>query len=84
VIDILDIFAFIVFAVLLNDRPRSCSTSLKRQRRAFAGASGLCCIIGAGDLAAAVAIYTNTGKPVHIISKVAIRMKKWLLYVVPS
>jgi hypothetical protein len=23
-------------------------------------------------------------KPVHIISKVAIRMKKWLLYVIPS
>jgi multidrug resistance efflux pump len=31
-----------------------------------------------------VAIYTNKGKPVHIISKVALRMKKWLLYVVPS
>jgi len=30
------------------------------------------------------AIYTNKGKPVHIISKVALRMKKWLLYVVPS
>lgn len=31
-----------------------------------------------------VAIYTNAGKPVHIISKVALRMKKWLLYVLPS
>ncbi len=31
-----------------------------------------------------VAIYTDRGKPVHIISKVALRMKKWLLYVVPS
>jgi hypothetical protein len=31
-----------------------------------------------------VAIYTNYGKPVHIISKVALRMKKWLLYVLPS
>jgi multidrug resistance efflux pump len=31
-----------------------------------------------------VAIYTDHGKPVHIISKVAIRMKKWLLYVIPS
>ena len=31
-----------------------------------------------------VAIYTNRGKPVHIISKVALRMKKWQLYVVPS
>ena len=30
------------------------------------------------------AIYTHTGKPTHIISKVAIRMKKWLLYVIPS
>jgi len=37
--------------------------------------------MGAGG---AVAIYTKEGKPVHIISKVAIRMKKWLLYVVPS
>ena len=27
-----------------------------------------------------VAIYTDRGKPVHIISKVALRMKKWLLY----
>jgi membrane fusion protein, multidrug efflux system len=24
------------------------------------------------------------GKPTHIISKVAIRMKKWLLYVMPT
>jgi multidrug resistance efflux pump len=31
-----------------------------------------------------VAIYTKVGKPVHVISKVALRMKKWLLYVVPS
>jgi multidrug resistance efflux pump len=31
-----------------------------------------------------VAIYTHTGKPTHIISRVAIRMKKWLLYVIPS
>lgn len=30
------------------------------------------------------AIYTKRGKPVHIISKIAIRMKKWLLYVMPS
>ncbi len=37
--------------------------------------------LGAGGT---VAIYTNYGKPVHIISKVAIRMKKWLLYVIPS
>jgi multidrug resistance efflux pump len=37
--------------------------------------------LGAGGT---VAIYTDYGKPVHIISKVAIRMKKWLLYVVPS
>jgi multidrug resistance efflux pump len=37
--------------------------------------------LGAGG---AVAIYTNYGKPVHIISKVSIRMKKWLLYVLPS
>jgi multidrug resistance efflux pump len=31
-----------------------------------------------------VAIYTDYGKPVHIVSKVVIRMKKWLLYVLPS
>jgi multidrug resistance efflux pump len=37
--------------------------------------------LGAGGT---VAIYTDHGKPVHIVSKVAIRMKKWLLYVVPS
>jgi multidrug resistance efflux pump len=37
--------------------------------------------LGAGGT---VAIYTTGGKPVHIISKVAIRMKKWLLYVLPS
>jgi hypothetical protein len=30
------------------------------------------------------AIYNKKGKPVHIISKVTLRMKKWLLYVVPS
>jgi multidrug resistance efflux pump len=37
--------------------------------------------LGAGGT---VAIYTDHGKAVHIISKVAIRMKKWLLYVLPS
>jgi multidrug resistance efflux pump len=37
--------------------------------------------LGAGGT---VAIYTDHGKPVHIISKVTIRMKKWLLYVLPS
>src|SRR5579872_2027220 len=37
--------------------------------------------IGSGGSAA---IYTHVGKPTHIISKVAIRMKKWLLYVVPT
>ena len=37
--------------------------------------------MGSGGTAA---IYTNKGKPVHIISKVALRMKKWLLYVMPS
>ena len=36
---------------------------------------------GAGG---AVAIYTDRGKPVHVISKVAIRMKKGLLYVLPT
>ena len=29
-------------------------------------------------------IYTQAGKATHVISKVAIRMKKWLLYVMPS
>jgi multidrug resistance efflux pump len=37
--------------------------------------------LGAGGT---VAIYTEEGKPVHIISKVTIRMEKWLLYVIPS
>jgi membrane fusion protein (multidrug efflux system) len=37
--------------------------------------------LGAGGV---VAIYTAEGKPVHIISKVTIRMKKWALYVLPS
>jgi len=37
--------------------------------------------LGAGGT---VTIYTNHGKPVHMVSKVAIRMKKWLLYVMPS
>ncbi len=37
--------------------------------------------LGAGGT---VAIYTDKGKPVHIVSKVTIRMKKWLLYVLPS
>jgi hypothetical protein len=37
--------------------------------------------LGAGGM---VAIYTTSGKPVHIISKVTIRMEKWLLYVFPS
>ena len=37
--------------------------------------------LGAGGI---VAIYTEHGAPVHIISKVAIRMKKWLLYVFPA
>ncbi len=37
--------------------------------------------LGAGGT---VAIYTDKGKPVHIISKVTIRMKKWMLYVLPT
>jgi membrane fusion protein, multidrug efflux system len=37
--------------------------------------------LGAGGT---VAIYTDKGKPVHIISKVTIRMKKWLMYVLPT
>jgi len=37
--------------------------------------------MGAGGT---VAIYTDYGKPLHVISKVTIRMKKWLLYVVPA
>ncbi|MCK1276022.1 HlyD family secretion protein [Bradyrhizobium sp. 61] len=37
--------------------------------------------IGSGGSAA---IYTQVGKPTHIISKVAMRMKKWLLYVAPT
>src|SRR5262249_20351373 len=37
--------------------------------------------LGAGGV---VAIYTTRGKPVHLISKVVIRIKKWLLYVAPS
>jgi multidrug resistance efflux pump len=37
--------------------------------------------LGAGGT---VAIYTKVGKPVHIVSKVTIRMEKWLLYVKPT
>jgi multidrug resistance efflux pump len=37
--------------------------------------------LGAGGT---VAVYTDQGQSVHIISKVAIRMKKWLLFVLPS
>jgi membrane fusion protein (multidrug efflux system) len=37
--------------------------------------------IGSGGSAA---IYTQKGKVTHVISKIAIRIKKWLLYVVPS
>ncbi|WP_198400195.1 HlyD family secretion protein [Bradyrhizobium pachyrhizi] len=37
--------------------------------------------IGSGGSAA---IYTDVGKPTHIISKVTMRMKKWLLYVLPT
>ena len=37
--------------------------------------------IGSGGSAA---IYTRVGKPTHIISKVTMRMKKWLLFVMPS
>jgi multidrug resistance efflux pump len=37
--------------------------------------------LGAGGT---VAIYTAQGRPVHIISKVTIRMKKWMLYVLPG
>ena len=37
--------------------------------------------LGSGGSAA---IYTTHGKPVHIITKVTMRMKKWLAYVVPS
>jgi membrane fusion protein, multidrug efflux system len=37
--------------------------------------------IGSGGSAA---IYTQRGKATHIISKVTIRMKKWLLYVIPT
>ena len=35
-------------------------------------------------LGAGVILITTSGKPVHIISKVTIRMEKWLLYVFPS
>jgi multidrug resistance efflux pump len=37
--------------------------------------------LGAGGT---VAVYTDHGKAVHIVSKVAIRMKKWLLFVAPA
>jgi multidrug resistance efflux pump len=37
--------------------------------------------LGAGGT---VAIYTDHGQPVHVLSRIAIRMKKWLLYVVPA
>jgi hypothetical protein len=37
--------------------------------------------LGAGGT---VAIYTDRGKPVHVISKDTLRIKKWLLYVLPT
>jgi multidrug resistance efflux pump len=37
--------------------------------------------LGAGGT---VAIYTREIKPVHVITKVVIRMKRWLSYVIPS
>ena len=37
--------------------------------------------LGSGGSAA---IYTQKGNATHVISKIAIRMKKWLLYVMPS
>lgn len=37
--------------------------------------------LGAGGT---VAIYTDSGKAVQILSKVTIRMKRWMLYVIPS
>jgi multidrug resistance efflux pump len=37
--------------------------------------------LGAGGT---VAVYTREIKPVHVISKVVIRMKRWLSYVIPS
>ena len=37
--------------------------------------------LGSGGSAA---IYTQKGNATHVISKVAMRMKKWLLYVMPS
>jgi multidrug resistance efflux pump len=37
--------------------------------------------LGSGGSAA---IYTKRGQPTHIISKVTMRMKKWLLYILPS
>ena len=37
--------------------------------------------IGSGGVAA---IYTKVGKPTHVISKVTMRIKKWLLFVMPS
>ncbi len=37
--------------------------------------------LGSGGSAA---IYTQKGKATHVISKVTIRMKKWLLYVMPT
>ena len=37
--------------------------------------------LGAGGT---VAVYTREFKPVQIITKVVIRMKRWLSYVIPS
>lgn len=52
-------------------RSRSCSTI--RPSRAICR-----------SVRGSAAIYTQVGKPTHIISKVAMRMKKWLLYVAPT
>jgi len=58
------------------------STGLNVVRISFVDeAVALTLSIGAGGSAV---IYTRTGRATHMISRVAVRMKKWLLYVIPS
>jgi hypothetical protein len=88
VIDVLAVFALVVIAVLLAAVVAvvvglgSLPGAIARKRgHPQAAAVNAASWLGVGGT---VAIYTDEGKPVHIISKVAIRMKKWLSYVIPS
>src|SRR5439155_13795239 len=53
----------------LNERARISSTSLKRQRRFFAGASGLCCIIANGHVGVDTRRGPEFGNPTELLPR---------------